>query len=447
MIPAATPADSRLVRFLLPPVRGDGLLRDTVWNAVSNAAAAALGFFVLMLASRFSGAYWCGVAALGLAMSQQLYTLGNFTMQSYQASDVEERRSLGDYVAAKTVSVSAMAAAAAAWIALDGPGRDKAAAFLALLVYQASEAFSNAFFARYQQKGRLDAACRVRFSKTAAFVAVCALVLAATRRLLPALAAAAAVHAGLFFVLDRPLLRRFGPLRLHAPDRAALSILAACSPIALNSFLLMYVNNGPKFAVDRNLGTESLAAFSALFMVSFAVAVCSDFLMNPQVVRFADAVRRGARTDAVRILLRPLVAVFFLTAAGAAAAATFGIPVLEWLFGLALDGKGPILCILIGGGGVLALHQLSMVVLIVLRKQAWSVAGMAAAACFVFAAAGPAVRRWGLAGAAWCYCLSVSVLFAVSAALAVLFFRRAGWTESADSGSIPPDSTGPASHA
>ncbi|MBQ9727700.1 MAG: hypothetical protein IJV65_09375 [Kiritimatiellae bacterium] len=440
MTPVSGPGDRRLVRLLLPPVGGNGLLRDTVWNAVSNAGMAALGFFVLMLAARLGDAYWCGVAALGLAMSQQLYTLGNFTMQSYQASDVAERRSFGDYVAAKAVSLSAMAAAAAVWIAVASPGPDKTAAFLALLVYQASEAFSNAFFARYQQKGRLDTACRVRFAKTAAFVLVYAGVFAATRRLLPALAAAAAAHAGLFFVLDRPLLRHFGPLRPHAPDRAAFSVLAACAPIAFNSFLLMYVNNGPKFAVDRVLGTEKLAVFSALFVVFFAVSVCSDFLMNPQVVPLADAVRRGDRAGAVRILARPLAAVLALAAAGCAAAAAAGIPFLGWLFGLDLAGNRRILCLLVGGGGLLALYQLSLVVLIVLRKQFWGMAGMGAAAAFVFFAAGPLVRDRGLAGAAWCSLLAVSVLFAVSAGFALFFFLRANWTGRPVYGSIPGNS-------
>ena len=170
---------SRLLRLLLPPARGDGLVRDTAWNAAANGAAAGLSFFLLLLASRLAGPYWCGVAALGLAVSQQLFTLGNFTMNGYQASDVAERRSFGDYVSAKTVSVGAMILAGAAWAFWGGLGRDKTLCLVALLAYQASDAFSNAFFARYQQKGRLDAACRIRFSKIVAFAAVYAAVLAA----------------------------------------------------------------------------------------------------------------------------------------------------------------------------------------------------------------------------------------------------------------------------
>ncbi len=418
---------SRLLRLLLPPARGDGLVRDTAWNAAANGAAAGLSFFLLLLASRLAGPYWCGVAALGLAVSQQLFTLGNFTMNGYQASDVAERRSFGDYVSAKTVSVGAMILAGAAWAFWGGLGRDKTLCLVALLAYQASDAFSNAFFARYQQKGRLDAACRIRFSKIVVFATVYAAVLAASRNVVAALAAASVAHVALFFATDVPLLGLFGPLRLRLPGRASFSILLACLPLAFNSFLLMYVNNAPRFAVDAILDEKSLAEFSALFMVSFVVAVCADFLMNPQVVRLAEAVRAGDRSAAVRTLLRPLAAIALLGAAGLAVAATFGAPLLAWIFGLDLSLHRDTLCVALVGGVLVALYQLGQTVLVVLRKQAWGLPGMVLAAAAARLAARPFVARFGLRGAALSYVLAVLILAAASDTFATLFLRRVAW--------------------
>lgn len=411
-----------------PPRAGRGTLGDTVWNAVSNVAAASLSFAVLALTARFSGAWWCGVVAFAFAASQQLYTLGNFTMQSYQASDVAQRRSFGDYVSAKAVSLAAMFFAAGLWLAAGNPGRDKTAAFLALLLYQASEAFSNAFFARYQQQGRLDVACRIRFSKTVAFSLAFAAVLAAVGNPLPALAAAAAVHAALFFVLDVPMLRAFGPLRPHRPDRTSLEILVACAPIAANSVLLMAVHNGPKFAVDATLGEEALAAYSALFMVSFGVALCADFLMNPQLVPLARAVRERDCAALRRTLAGPLLAIVVLGAAGLAAGAAVGVPVLSAVFGLDLGGTRGTLCLLLAGGVLVALYQLGQTVLVVLRRQVRGLPGMLLAVAVSFGSAGPLARRFGLRGAACAYLAAVAALAFCSVVLASLSlwtaFRR-----------------------
>ena len=315
-------------------------------------------------------------------------------------------------------------AAGAVW---GGRGRDKTLCLVALLAYQASDAFSNAFFARYQQKGRLDAACRIRFSKIVAFAAVYAAVLAASRSVVAALAAASVAHVALFFATDVPLLGLFGPLRLRLPGRASFSILLACLPLAFNSFLLMYVNNAPRFAVDAILDEKALAEFSALFMVSFVVAVCADFLMNPQVVRLAEAVRAGDRSAAVRTLLHPFAAIALLGAAGLAVAATFGAPLLAWIFGLDLSLHRDTLCVALVGGVLVALYQLGQTVLVVLRKQAWGLPGMVLAAAAARLAARPFVARFGLRGAALSYVLAVLILAAASDTFATLFLRRVAW--------------------
>ena len=189
----------------------------------------------------------------------------------------------------------------------------------------------------------------------------------------------------------------------------------------------MYVNNAPRFAVDAILDEKALAEFSALFMVSFVVAVCADFLMNPQVVRLAEAVRAGDRSAAVRTLLRPLAAIALLGAAGLAVAATFGAPLLAWIFGLDLAPHRDTLCVALVGGVLVALYQLGQTVLVVLRKQAWGLPGMVLAAAAARLAARPFVARFGLRGAALSYVLAVLILAAASDTFATLFLRRVAW--------------------
>lgn len=428
--PAATRfsrGESFVLRLLLPPVRGSGLKADTLWNAIVNGAASAMSVVLLLVSSRFCGAWWCGVVALALAMSQQLFTLGNFTMGNYQASDVEEAADWGDYIAAKLLSIGAMLAVAAAWLLAGDFGAGKTACFIALLAYQTSDAFGGAFFSRYQQKGRLDAACRVRFAKVASFMVVYVAVVVAVRNPAVALACGAAVHIALFFVLDVPLARVFGPLRIHAPGRRTFSVLAGCFPLALASFLVMFVNNGPRFAVDSTLGEEALAAYSALFMVSFVVAICADFIMNPQVVRLAEAVRNRDRKAARRTLLQPFAAIVVLGAAAIAVGATVGERILGMLFDLELSGNRTTLCLVLCGGVLVALYQLSQTVLVVLRRQSWSLPGVIAAAVFTFASSSLLVSRFGLLGAALCYTVSVAFLAAVTAAFAAAFYSRISW--------------------
>lgn len=414
-----------VLRLLVPPLQGGAVLRDTAWNAAVNAALAGLTFLALVLASRWAGAYWGGVVALGVAMSQQLFTLGNFTMQGYQASDIAEARPFPAYVAAKCLSVGAMLVTGGLWLFLGHLTRDKAMVFLPLLLFYASDAFGLAFFGRYQQKGRLDTACKVRFAKLAAFAGIYAGVLLATGNPPAALWTGAIVSTALFFVLDVPLLKVFGPVGRRWSGRAAAGVLWACAPLAANSFLAMHINNAPRFAVDAELGEETLAAYAALFMVSFGVAVCGDFLMNPQLVRLAAAVHGADRGKAWAIVRWQACLIGGLGALALGVGAFAGIPVLSWLFSLPLDGLADVLLVLLGGGVLLGFYQLAQTVLIVVRRQAWGTPGMVLAAAGIFFASRPMVANWGLRGAAWSYFVAMAVLFLCTGAFALYYLNAA----------------------
>ena len=131
------------------------------------------------------------------------------------------------------------------------------------------------------------------------------------------------------------------------------------------------------------------------------------------------AVAGGMRRVAPILRRGPLV--------GEAVAATFGAPLLAWIFGLDLSLHRDTLCVALVGGVLVALYQLGQTVLVVLRKQAWGLPGMVLAAAAARLAARPFVARFGLRGAALSYVLAVLILAAASDTFATLFLRRVAW--------------------
>ena len=210
----------------------------------------------------------------------------------------------------------------------------------------------------------------------------------------------------------------------RAPAAVA-SILGACLPLASNSFLVMAVNNAPRFSVGHVLGEESVAAFNALFMASFAVTICADFVMNPMLVPLARAAAAADRRAALRVLRFPAVCIGALGAAALVAGSTFGIRLLGWIFKLDLSPHAGAFRVLLGGGIAVALYQLGQTVLVVLRKQVWGLPGMIAAAAFSVLSVNRLVSRHGMAGSAVCYAAAVAMFAVSSCSFALFFFARA----------------------
>lgn len=409
--------------ILRPSLDGSAVPSAILWTSLAGAVYAGASFVLLMLASHLVGDRWTGILGVAIAMSQQLYTLGAYNMAGYQASDAAERASFPEYATSRLLTVGAMLPAAFAWIVLGGLSREKAAVFLFLLAQRASEAFCSVCTGRYQQKGRLDVGGRIEFAKNTLSLAAFAAVIFATRRVVPAAAAAAAVHIALFFALDRAVLPDFGGLRFARPGRGVWRLLGACAPLAATAFLLMYVNNGAKYAVDAVLGEERLAAFNALYMLSFAVPICAMFLLNPYIAALGEARERHDRRSFRRIVFWQGVAILLIGAVALGCAATFGAPWLSVLFGMDLRPYRPELCLLVEAGVFLAIYQLGQTILTVRRRQAWSVAGIAPAALFMFFASRPMAAAWDLRGASLCLLFASELLagaFLVLVALAAL---------------------------
>ena len=395
------------------------------WTFFSGCLYASTSFVILMLVTNCLDGYWGGVVAIALALSQQMFTLGSFNMRRYQVSDATNRFELPDYAGSRLITCLLMVAVGCLWTVCGDFSPDKRTAVFWLVVLKASEAFSDVLEGYYQLQGRLDVSGRILAFKSFFSMVVFAAVLFCTRSLNGALAGMALAHISFFFIADRPVLSRFGPCPLRPRFDRIFPLLGACVPLAVDAFLRMYINNGPKFAIDRLMDESSTAAYSSLFMVSFVVAIFSDFLINPQIVPLSRAFHEGKHGVFFQALVRQLCAVLALGAAGIACAWFLGAPILSWVFGMDLMPYQKELCVLLAGGTFLALYHVAQLVLIVLRKQAWCLLSITLATVFVIVSASRFVSRWMLEGGAACYCAAMAVLFAATSLQALFFLRGA----------------------
>jgi O-antigen/teichoic acid export membrane protein len=402
-----------------------GTLRATyAWTFASGTLYAGSTFLMLMAIGHCLGAYAGGVFSIALAAAQQLLTLGTFSARTYQVSDLHEKYSFADYLTSRVLTVGMMLCAGAVWVTFGGFSHDKAMAFLLLLLLKAAEALADVLEGRYQQKQRMDTACRGVFAKTLLALLAFFLVLWRGRSLPAALGAMFLAYLGGLVAVDGALVGLFARVSLRFRRRTQLALLAACFPMFLNAFLMMFVNNAPKYALDTFRDEKAVTHYSALFMASFVVSLFSMFLLKPMLTRFSLAYLEPGKARFLSLLRAQLRWVGGIALFCVGAAYLVGIPVLSAGFGLDLSPYRTELCLLMIGGALMAFAQVFQSVLVIIRRQAGCLFAIAATATVAFRTASPLVRSHGLAGAAWSYCASMAVLATISLSLALVFLRR-----------------------
>ena len=194
-------------------------------------------------------------------------------------------------------------------------------------------------------------------------------------------------------------------------------------PLFLSYFLSMYVGNAPKYAIDAYLSDEIQAYYNFIFMPAFAVQLLANFIFNPILTTYAHMWAERKFKTFRKAILRQLVVVAGITAAGLAVAATIGIPILSIIFGVDLGAFKGELCVVMIGGGMLAYVTFFTTVITIICHQNLLLIGYGAVAIAAKLFAKPLVLQFQMMGAASLYALLMACLALFFAVIMVVKIR------------------------
>lgn len=392
-----------------------------VWNAIAGFVVAVQSAVMLIVMTRTNGLEDAGVFSIAFAVSSLMLFIGEFGVKRYQVSDVDEKYSFTDYYAVRLITCAAMIVASFVYVGYDLVfGNYTLWKFTVLIIVcltKVIDGYADVFYGRFQQVGRLDIAAKTSTFRVVIGTAACMVSLALTHDLL------ISVIVWFFAILITMVLSTM----VVAPDYCSIKvrfdfikikgILTACFPLFLGYFLLLYVGNAPKYAIDACMNEVAQAKFNFIFMPVFAIGMLANFVFNPILVRLAEKWREKQYAVFKRMVWRQIGVIGIITAA----AIVFGYIVGCWLVGWIYDTDlMPIrieMCILLLGGGLLALVNFFAVVITVIRCQKYLTGGYLLVAIVAKILADQFVKNYGIMGASVLYTglmLLLTVVFAVT---------------------------------
>lgn len=390
-----------------------------LWNMIQSILFATQSAFLLMVITRTNGLDDAGVFSIAYAIASLMYYLGEYGVRKYQVTDVAEKTSFSDYHTHRVVTcmlaviVGALYAGKGLFTGQYSSG--KAVIIIIVCAMKAIEAYCDVYFSRFQQKGRLDVASKASTYRIVLPMVFCIIALVATHDLLISMLvwlAVTVIAVLTSFVIIAP---EFGKIELRTTKQQFLTITKECFPLFAGSFLLLYVGNAPKYAIDSFMDDKAQACFNFIFMPVFVIGLLANFIFNPILVKLSEEWNAGNRAAFGRIVKRQIAVIGGITLLAIAVALTIGCPVLGMLFNTDLSGNRANLTILMIGGGLLALSNFFIVVVTVVRGQKYLLLGYVSAALCAWLLSGYFVKNHGIPGACMLYAalmLLASLIFA-----------------------------------
>lgn len=394
------------------------------WNMMSSGINSVVSMFLLLVVTRVVGVAEAGIFSLGFSTSQMLLTIGNYGMRNYQVTDLNNKYSMRVYLASRVLTNILMMMIAVAFVFVEGYYWEKALVTLSLCALKMTDAFDDVYGGYYQKNGRLDVSGKLMTIRILFYVVVFCVALLVSRRLIVAclwgvMASAVSLCVLIystknFFKLEWPQMK----------NRKVFSLLKESFPLCVSAFLLIYMGNAPKYAIDSFMSDISQACYNYLFMPCFVINLFVGFALQPLLVRLSQSWIHSKYKEFLKLCGFIFGGALVIALLAVCLGRLVGCQILSFVFGVELKHYKDVLTVLLMGGSFFAFAVIEQVILTVMRRQIYLLVGFGAASLVAFFVSDPLVRRMGLMGAGWSYTIAAGVLFLIQAVMIWIFYQK-----------------------
>ncbi len=391
------------------------------WNMISSGLNSVVSMVLLWVVTRVNGVVDAGIFSLGFSTSQMMLTIGNYGMRNYQVTDIKDKYSMRVYLASRVVTNVIMMVIVIGFVGLEGYTFEKAVITILLSLLKATDAFDDVYGGYYQKKGRLDVSGKLMSLRIILYVIGFCVCLILSNDLIIGCLAAIIISS---ITLSTLVASTRQIAILEKPEfnwKKITLLLKECFPLCISAYLLIYMGNAPKYAIDTYLDASEQAYFTYLFMPCFVINLFVGFILQPLLVRLSKSwlhkeYRKFLKICGMIFAVALVIAGFIVVAGG-----MLGCQILTVVFGVQLMQYRDVLIVLLIGGSFFTFAVIEQVILTVMRRQIWLLVGFILASTTAFVVSDSLVDSWKLLGAGYAYTLSAGILFLVLLMMILLF--------------------------
>lgn len=394
------------------------------WNMIGSIFESALSFVLLIVVNRIMGESSGGVFTLAFSHAQLMYYIGTLEVRPIQSTDVRQKYRFSSYFSLRLASCVLMILVCLVYALLMDADPMKKRIVMYVCLYKTVEAVLDVFTAMYQQHDRIEFSGKISVVRVALTLAVFTGVLWISRDL--EIAALAMIGAGIVTLLTYNLSvwRRFTDAQIRLDFSKAKEILIACFPLFVSVFVMLYISNAPKYAINTYCTDVIQNRYSILFMPAFAINLMSQFVLRPLLTTMAKLWTGGEIRKFTGNVMKMMIGLAVITAVGVLGAWLLGIPVLNLLYHVNLAQDRPILLWVMVYGGLNAINIFLYDMIAVTRNQKWLLIGYATAAVTIFFLAPAMVQQSAMTGAILSSIIAIFLLDLILGIILTVVIRK-----------------------
>lgn len=343
--------------------------KNWFWNVIGSMCNAVASVVFLLVVTRVNGTNDGGIFALAFSIGQLVWTIGSFEMRSYQATDIREKYKFNCYFTSRIITCLLMICCSIGFVCIKKYSLYKSTIILLVCLYFLIDALSDVFQGFFQLRGRLYLAGRTVFFRVVLSVCVFTVSLLISRNLIISIIMAILISIVWVINYDFKIMKK-NKIKFISKDIDQIEkLLKDCLPLFIGAFMIMFIYNTPKFAIDNYLSERDQNFYNILFMPAAIINLFSIFIFRPLLTEIACLWNDKNDKEFSNLIIKLVFGILIITVISLIASKIIGILVLEVLYGVNLYKYETLLLIIMLGGGFSAISTFFHNVLIAIRKQ------------------------------------------------------------------------------
>ena len=410
--------DFHMKKFLLYPKSGTEKAA-VFWNLMASGLNSVVSIILLLFVTRIAGTEDAGIFSLGFSTAQMMLCIGNYGMRNFQSTDIKDKYTFGTYLGSRILTSTAMMIISILFVIVKGYYPEKALIVVFLCLLKVTDAVDDLYGGFFQRNGRLDISGKLLFLRVFAYCTAFLVVLLISGNVMRAILASILVSV-LMLIFLLLLTKDAFSFSVRSFSMASIGrLLVECFPLCLGAFLLIYLGNAPKYAIDKVMSSEAQACFTYIFMPVFVISLLSQFVYQPVISKMALLWHEKKISQFNKLILRQIALILLLSVAAIIGGYLLGIPVLSLIYGVDLtDYKKSLVILLIGGGALAIVNFLQMIITVARKQKLLNIGYLLAFLLFVFGGK-TITEKHGMIGISVFYTAVVMILGAVFIVLTI----------------------------
>lgn len=341
--------------------------KNFIWNIIGTTISSFNSLFFMIIVTRINGVDIAGIFSFGFSFACLFYIIGIYSGRVFQVTDNDKDNDSFSYINNHLISCFIMFLLAFAFCLIRGYSFYKFSVVMLLIAFKMLEAFSEVLYAIIQTQNKLYKVGISLFLKAVIGLLLFALIDYFTNNLI--LSILFIVIVNMIFMLFYDFKNTNLNFKDYSFDKIKVKRLFILGfwPFTF-TFLNLYLINLSKYIIDFTCENDVQTIFSILVMPATVVSMFAQFIIHPMLLNIKKYILGKNYTDLVKLIRNLSFAIIIFGFCSIIGFYFFGIPILNFIYHISLDGYKYSLIIVLLGSTFYSIMNILSNVLTAFRK-------------------------------------------------------------------------------